>query len=439
QTPTPTSCATLGIDTVRVVLFDGDTAVAFGELVANCEDGAFLSQPVLLPGTYEAQVQAVSAAGEVLGEGIRESRRVFAGETWVLAATDFTGGVNPTEGELRATWSIDGFAADATGCADLGADAVDLVFLDSTGAVIPDATVTAPCTDGSLAVLLDPGTYSVSLEAVDTVANEIVQMGITEMFSVVAGGVHELNGGNPVDFQGGFNPMGSDASITLDWTLGTQLADEVTCPIAGVGRIDVVLYDSNDVGLVDGVVVTTAECFVGLIDTTTTPTIRAGSYQVVVEFHEDRTTDSLLTETDPVEATVVASQNIEIGSIDYRLPESVVAFELVWQSPTSVGDVTCGDSTGPSSIGWSLDRDGSFFIESTTVDEEPCADVLDFSQTTIGFTVLPGDYDLFFEGFEPPLMAGGAPDKRWSIVGECFATLAEVGDLAIATCLTEYQ
>ncbi|MGF1469498.1 MAG: hypothetical protein ACFCGT_25535 [Sandaracinaceae bacterium] len=440
QAASRANCQSLGVNQVRVAFFDRGDLFEVGSLVYPCEIGSFDTRPdrVLAAGTYEVALQAIDAAGLIIGsQDVPDTVTVDVGDHLALnggAPFNIIGGAD-NRGTIEGSWTIDGLVPTAGLCAELGADAVDLVFFDTGGEVIPDQVERFDCVEGGIAVLIDPGTYTVALEAFDTATETVIASGPRETFTLAAQGTQQLNGGTPIAFSTAFDPLGDDGTLSVGWTVGDAVPTRFACDSAGVARVDVVFYAEDDAGLEEGVVVDSEACSNGFIPEGS-PSLRAGTYQAVVEFHGSETGDDLLAATEALVAIVRIGQNTDLATIDYRLPETSVAFDLRWESqavPNVFDD--CLDAGSPDLIGWTLlDGGGGTVLESPD-NEQACEDSLVFG---LGSTPALGTYELLIEGFVPGALPADPPVKAWDVEGSCETSVGEAGDLGVATCTLRY-
>lgn len=441
--PSQANCDALGISNVRVRFYDGGLTVDPASLVFSCADGAFDTRPsaVLADGRYSMEMLAIDAAGTVIAEGGRQTfDTLVEGGHIQMATVNFVPAAATTR--VTASWTIDGATPDATNCAALGIDTVGLEFMDGSD------PSTIDCDAGAIAVDLTAGSYSVEVIGYDT-AGGIVAMAMAEAFTVNEGETHALNGGAPIPFEmDGFNPMGTDASLDLSWTIGgvANTPSAEVCEVAGGTTIEVVLYDAADTARAEGMTVAMAPCADGAF-TSTGNILRAGSYLVTV-FYRDAAMAEVGRREYTTEVTLAATDILDLTEADVRLVNTTLSIAIGWEPKDGTTYATCADPNAPLAIGWDL---GRAEISTTVPPEsrplsdftalysaetmmEACEDRLTFSMAS-SEPVTAGVYDLLVEGFD------GAT-KAWSLNGVCRVEIGAEGDLGMIlstdSCKVDY-
>ncbi|MFK7987899.1 MAG: hypothetical protein AB8I08_17910 [Sandaracinaceae bacterium] len=425
--PSQASCDALGISNVRVRFYDGGLTVDPASLVFSCADGSFDTRPstVLADGRYTMEMLAIDATGTVIAEGGRETfDTLVEGGHIQMTTVNFIPAVAATS--VTASWTIDGAAPDATNCAALGIATVGLEFMDGS------APSTIACETGSIAVDLTAGSYSVEVIGYDS-AGEVVAMAMAEAFAVNEGETHALNGGAPIPFvMEGFNPLGTDVSLDMSWTIGgiTNTPSAEVCEVAGGTTIEVVLYETTDTARAEGVTVAMAPCADGDFESTGN-IIRAGTYLVTL-FYRDAAMVEVGRREYTSEDPLVAGDTLDLTGADVRLVNTTLSFAIGWQPKGAIDGVyaDCSDANAPLEIFWDLGRGdtgatdpGDFTqLYAAPTMMEACEDRLTFSAAT-SEPVTPGVYDLLIEGFETT--------KAWGLADPCRIEIAAEGDLAM--------
>ncbi|MEM9067656.1 MAG: hypothetical protein AAGE52_04095 [Myxococcota bacterium] len=171
------SCDAAGIATVQLFVCDAIDGSCFdgAEINAPCANGAFNTGPLLVPDFYALQWAAFDASGFEVGRGGWQEVTALAGDT-ISTSVNFEMDM-PLEGTLAGSWSINGFQADATTCADFGVTTIRLnAALDSAGADV-FRSFDIPCANGSF-------------DSRDTIGDPTLPAGTyyTEWFALDAGG-----------------------------------------------------------------------------------------------------------------------------------------------------------------------------------------------------------------------------------------------------------
>jgi hypothetical protein len=429
--PTAESCAALGIAQVRVAFIDGSSLVEVPGLVFPCVQGSFDTRPtgVIQAGTWTVRLQALDATGGVIGQSPTISRTVGVGAHWDLGvATDFVGDAGPTTGVVTLAWTIDGLAPTADDCAAADIATIDLDFFDTLGA--RQTTLDFPCAAGTLSTTLEAGNYSVLVVARDGLGEVVAMASSMEMFTLEAGTTVALNGGAALDFEGGFTTMGTDATYTVSWLVGSQIPEADLCELVGVARVDLELAAAGDTAFADGITVNTQPCAEGQIDTRPTPVLRAGSYLARLLFRSAAATDNVLQTTSlgtfDVPVNTGTPVEVEFGvDVDYVLAEPIVLYDVTWADVAGTGTVLCG-AGGPDSVNYTLFGPGVGNIVYQELGT-PCFEQLVFGDTLENPVVAGTTYDLFLEG-----SLGGI--KTWDGVDTICEVTAQAGAIAIGAC-----
>jgi hypothetical protein len=395
------SCNTIGVDEVRLAIIDGGIVYYDDLLTAPCSAGLLDTRPteVLNAGTYTAR-----------WEGYRGGTRVATGPERTIVATvgghvmmtpiDFvSGGFDPigTDASVEAHWTVERMPPTAGNCAALGIDRVRIAFFDG-GMAREYTALSAACAGGSFDTrpsrVLRAGTYTVQFQAVDR-SGTVLGAGAMTTITATAGGHVNLYDGAPVDFSsGGFDPMGSDATLRTAWTLNDGPANVGTCFAVGIDQVRILFHPPTDTDFNEGVVVATAACSVGLIDSRPMTVLRAGSYLASVEAVDD--TGALVAEFMPTITpfTVTAGSDVNVTGTNFVFPMTLT-IGLDWQRGLGGPPGTCADA-GVEVMNYTLTNEatGTPIFSRTAV---PCGELVSFEAgITPGFGA--GRYRLYFDG-----------------------------------------
>ncbi len=427
--PTAVSCADLGIDTVRIAFYDGGSAFYYDTLDAPCTSGRIDTRPraILASGTYRVRFEAFRG-GDRVAEGNMQTIRATVGGHVVLAPADFIagGGFDPrgTDATMSGSWTVMGAAPTAASCNALGVDVVRLAFYDGASARYYDA-FDSPCANGSIDTrptpVLRAGTYTVRFEAFR--GSDRVGEGAMQTVLASAGGHVTIM---PADFVSGgsTDPRGSDATLSLDFTLNGRAPTVDTCFAVGVDAVRVLFHPPSDVAMSAGIPVAQVPCAMGRIDTRPMPVIRAGSWRISVQTVgvSGTVVDDLPQTTEPL--TVPAGSHVMLNPVDVDYG-TVLTIGLDWSLPTGMPSDCSG--AGVSRMSWTLLREGSPVANG---NDEPCTEVISFDMSGgLG----GGTYSFYFEGFD----GGGV--KRWRVPSSmCTGIAVSNGAIAYDQCIAEY-
>lgn len=432
--PTPASCAANGITHVRVRVWDGDTYFDPPELVFPCEDGSFDTvDPVLRDGEWSLQLLALDANADdvVVAEGplelfdtLREAGHI------VMTPVDFVGAAPATS--MQASWTINGAAPTVDSCASLGIDEILVQIVSGAGA---GTELKYMCDEGSFVAEIDPGDYEVRVVASSLATGELTATELTESFTVADGERHVINGG-PIDYIGGFDPLGTDAALQASWTIGGNLTDAVVCDAVAATTVDFIFYPADDAAReTEGVVVHAgAPCDPGNY-VSAAPILAEGSYLVSTELLADG--GAVISRVDQASPITVTAGAPAVVDVDFRLDSSTLHAVLQYKEPLGTEAGSCSDATtdGVGMVYWEVffDNRATGTPIADSGGDVPCVDFVNVMSGPAGAELAPGTYELYYEGALP-----GMPTvKRWA--GSCFLTIDAAGGLGIAECIADFM
>lgn len=433
--PSVASCEAAGITHVRVRVWEPDIEEYTdpSSLVFPCEDGFFdTGDAVLRDGSWRLQLLALDANADdvVVAEGPREFFDTLAEDGHVvMSSVDFVGGVAGTS--MQASWTINGETPTADNCAGLGIDEVLVEIVSGPGA---GTTLKAMCDEGSLAAAIDPGSYEVRVVASSLDTGEIAATEITDSFTVADGESYVINGG-PIDYIGGFDPLGTDAALQASWMIGGVAADDKACEAVLGSTVDILFYAADDTTFENGVVVASgAPCGDGAFDSVD-PILAAGDYLLAAELRDS--TDALISRSETASPFTVAAGTPVTVDLDFRLDSATVHVFFEWENPSAAGSYTDCAAAGVEAMHWELYRDdgttsGEFVAGQDVGMNIACADFANIMGGADGGALVPGDYELVLQGFE-----GGF--KAWEPMPVCSLSIDGDGGLGLATCRAAYQ
>lgn len=419
--PTEASCSALGITHLRVRFYDGIVTYDHPDLVFPCAQGSFDTvDPVVADGVWTMSLVAIDGSGAKIAEGPKETFDTLAvGGRIRLTAQDFSAAEVVTA--LQGAWTIDGAAPTAASCAALGATEVHVQFLDTAGEP-GDDTLKVACADGSFRLeAIAPGAYTVRLVAVD--ASSAIQMRMPQTVTVTEGATTTLS---TVDFAAGFDPTGTDATLTADWIIGGSDADIADqCAAVGATDVDLVFYTEDGT---DSAVISLGACDEGVFDSISA-VLAAGTYLIDAELVDASGTVISAIEYD---AVTLESGDELYFEIDFRLDTSTIVANIGWEEPIgSEGNdnySTCaGSAVG--TMNWTVWEGavGSGSPVASSGGDITCADTLYID------TLDSGAYHLQIQG------APTSDPSRKSWVSACPVTLGADGALSVLGCDISYM
>ncbi|MEO0326492.1 MAG: hypothetical protein AAF447_26330, partial [Myxococcota bacterium] len=261
--PDAAGCAALGVERVRVDVFDafGRALGSTRELEAPCTAGFLTTPPLLQSGTYSFQLVGFDAAGFVVAE--TELTAVVSALPGELIEAEFDlfaiGNVfdpfGAPEVSIDAAWTVNGFLADFASCADAGIATVRIdVFEDVGGVAQSTAALEAPCEQAGLVVsdLLRAGSYVFNVRGVDGGGIVVAESGFTDPLSAVMGETFVLDT-DLVSMNRPFDPRGFGAEVTVNgsWSINDSVPDATLCGAARIATVRLTVFDSTGTEFVD--------------------------------------------------------------------------------------------------------------------------------------------------------------------------------------------
>lgn len=199
---------------------------------------------------------------------MRRVRSVFV-SALVLAACARHGAAG-NDASVSGTWTVEGAAPTEASCAEVGIDTVRLGIYGAGGEEYIDR-LEAPCIAGRLDTVtpvLAAGTYDVAWEGFR--AGVRVAQGDRHSLVAAAGGHAVVP---VVDFVSGYDPSGTDATLSARWTIDGVPPTGAACLALGVTRVRVAAFHGTRAIELAPL---TATCATGVIDTRPLPALAAG-------------------------------------------------------------------------------------------------------------------------------------------------------------------
>jgi len=229
------NCAALGIASVRIAFQNGADWVEHRGLVASCAAGRIDTRPnaVIRAGSWQMQVQALNAAGEIF-PGMIESRNVTAGSHVVMQPTIFSSGVFMplgSDASVSASWRLNARMPTGNACYAVGVDrvrislfaATDVAF--ETGITVYQANCATGALDSGVMNVVRAGRYLWALEAVDSTGAIVTEY--SELTPV------DITVGSRVIFPTVDFMFPTTVTFDIGWTVPSGAA-VTTCAAAGV-------------------------------------------------------------------------------------------------------------------------------------------------------------------------------------------------------------
>jgi len=398
--PTAASCADVGIDTVRLAVYCGPDAHYVDRLEGPCAAGALDTRTaVLAAGTYDVAWEGLHA-GAVVAHGEHHTLVTTQGGHAVVPVVDFISLYDPagTDASVSAHWTIHGVTPSSASCDALGVTRVRVAVLHG-GRTIELARLSASCTTGVIDTRPNPilaqGEVTLQLQALDA-HDTVLFSGAMAMEHVTTGPTHvALYGDVPVDFvSSAFDPHGTDATISLAWTLDRATASIDVCDAVAADSVHLVLYAQDDAARAHGVSIAQAPCYMGGFDSGATALVRAGTYLVSVQARD--VTDATLVDVAPSAAPVevAVGSALSFPNVDLAFP-TTLTLTLDWGDPMTGATSTCVGA-GVDTMSYTLTErvSGAIVAQASAI---ACAQRVSFDAAhTTGFGA--GTYDLAISG-----------------------------------------
>lgn len=277
------NCAALGITTVRIAFQNGTEWFAHPGLTASCAAGRIDTRPnaVIRAGSWQMQVQALNAAGEIF-PGMIESRNVTAGSHVVMQPTIFSSGAFMplgSDASVSASWRLNARAPTANSCYAVGADRVRISLFAATdtafesGVTVYQANCATGALDSGSMNVVRAGRYLWALEAIDSTGAIIVEYSEATPVDITVGSRVMFP---TVDFM-----FPTTVTFDIGWTAGSDPARPVTtCAAAGVQTMGYSLQ--RGVTIIDS---STSRPCADLMswDSSAFPALTPGDYQLTVQ------------------------------------------------------------------------------------------------------------------------------------------------------------
>lgn len=224
--------------------------------------------------------------------------------------------VEPIEDEssISGTWTIDGTTPSAASCNAVGLDTVELV-LYAPGGSSPVLRLAAPCTAATIdsraavpSVFISPGNYDVTFDGY--LGTTRVAAGDRTSIRLIAND----HGRVTTNFVsgGGFNPVGSDATVETSWTIDGAAPSSASCNALGISDVRVAFQNGATWFEHPDLVF---PCSVGGADTRPTTVLRAGNWTMQVQALDS--TGAIIAQGMSATLAVTPGSHVIMDNIDF--------------------------------------------------------------------------------------------------------------------------
>ena len=299
---------------------------------------------------------------------------------------------------LDGMWLIDGELANADNCAAAGISTVAVAFYDDKGDDFTFDELTFPCSQGTFDTggpVLAYGSYMTEWFGFDSAGNVAYRGGVLPL--VLASPTTRATLATP-DFipdAPAFDPRGTQAEITVDWTINGMVPDATNCASVGIATVEVVFYDEADTGLTNGVVVGMQNCQVGKYDSMPMRVVRAGRFWNTLRARDSA--GAIVAESerlmDPL--VITTETRVTLLAVDFVGGDtSTLEIMVRWDTnpdPMMMADADCA-TAGVVTMTYMLTDSGGTLVQ--MMEDIPCAPTLTFTEPLI----MNGTYSLYLEG-----------------------------------------
>lgn len=261
---------------------------------------------------------------------------------------------------LEASWTIDGAAADATTCDELGASTVELqVWEESGDDFVTDGAWEASCSSGGFTTgpVLLAGTYRVRLVAVDAAGRNVAQTEFSRVTANVGDTIVVSGNFVPVEV---FDPTGGDIDLDVAWTIDGVEASSAACASIGATDVQLQVWDAGRTAFYIDPSWNVSCASGGFV---TAPILLPGTYQVRLVARDSAGT---IDETDFVTVTAAAGETIVIDADFVGGVATDATLAGSWEIDGVIADATSCANAGIDSVVLSIANDAAgsdIFVE----------------------------------------------------------------------------
>ena len=148
---------------------------------------------------------------------------------------------------IEGSWTVDGAAPSLAACDAAGVTNVELRLYDRFGSeYFSDVQHVASCADGTLstAARFRAGTYRVQWHALDARGSRVWRSGF-DTITANDGDVIVSTTDIPPAAPAGFDPRGTEVSLSGEWQVNGDLPNATSCAATNIATVQVVFYDSD--------------------------------------------------------------------------------------------------------------------------------------------------------------------------------------------------
>ncbi len=311
---------------------------------------------------------------------------------------------------LTGSWTINGLPANSANCSAAGIANIRVVVNNSGGATVFQRTDACSNAGFNAGFVLDQGNFFSQWFALGP-SGAVVGMSSMEAFSTTA----LAPGSNvmlaPHDFVGmaGFNPLGTDGSLSAEWQIDGATPNTTNCTAAGIANVRIRFYESTDTTYAAGVEVARGTCASGKFMSEPMRILRAGTYLTSIDAL-DASGAEIGSYRSPSPLVVMAGVNhmLMVANFTTAPAGEELAINLTWDLTVggTMTDTTCA-MAGVGTMSYTLCA-GTTAPCATPIDsmtDVPCGAAVVFPDAAIA----AGTYTIYVEGAPPGMPAV----KKW--------------------------
>jgi len=330
---------------------------------------------------------------------------------------------------VTGSWTVNGMSPTAANCSAAGIARVQVTVRQQPSGVVVFQR-TDSCSNGAFnaGFVLDQGDFTSQWSALDA-GGAVVGMSMMEAFSTTA-----LAPGSNVmlrvqDFVGmtGFNPLGTDGSLSAEWQIDGATPSTTNCTAAGIANVRIRFYAETDTAYAAGVEVARGTCASGKFMSEPTPILRAGTYLTSIDAL-DASGAEVGSYRSPSALVVQAGRNhmLMVANFVTVVPGESLDVAIRWD--TTVGptmtDADCA-TAGVGTMTYTLMGAGGTVVD--MMADVPCGAGVTFPDSLIA----PGTYSMYVEG----AVAGMPLVKNW--MATCTGMDVALNEHAMYSCFVD--
>lgn len=329
---------------------------------------------------------------------------------------------------LSGSWTINGLPASAANCSAAGIAQIRVVVNTSGGVTVFQRTDSCSNASFNAGFVLDSGDFFSQWFALDS-AGSVVGMSSMEAFSTTALPVGSNVMLTPHDFVGmtGFNPLGTDGSLSAEWQINGATPSTTNCTDAGIANVRIRFYADTDTGYASGVEVARGTCASGKFMSEPMAILRAGTYLTSIDAL-DASGAEVGSYRSPSPLVVLAGRNHMLMVANFTTAPLGESLDITIRWDTTVGptmtDADCA-TAGVGTMTYNLMDSTGTVVDS--MSDVPCGAGVTFPDSLIN----PGTYSMYIEG----AVAGTPLVKNW--MGTCTGLDVALNEQAMYSCFVD--